>query len=359
MIKSELAVEILNEFSGSTPDGNVAISPINLYAAMNAVRLGAAGETLRELTLALEADRGDDAAAVARLAPAFREATSVWVAQGVSLSPTYSRSVREHYCAITRQLPPSAAAAAINAWVSEATEKKIPQLVDAIKPGTALVLVTAAYFRAKWQFPFNPRLTHPKMFRSAGTEKRIPFMTTVGEYSHVKEAGFEWIRLPYTGTDIVMDIVVPADEGSLSDIGTLINHVPLERSAVPGPERGRISMPKFSVSWHGSLSSALRRAGLNAMFDPGKADFSPMLKEPADLAVDDVVHSLFIAADEEGTEAAAATAVTFVGGLPAPHTVFDMTVDRPFLLLLRASGDQSILFMAIIRDPSSGTPPHG
>ncbi len=247
---------------------------------------------------------------------------------------------------------PEEARVTINDWVSEETEGKIEDLIaqGAIDPLTRLVLTNAIYFNAAWAQPFQEGATRDGSFTLlSGDRVTVPMMHQTESFGYAQGDGYQAVELPYDGREMSMVIVLPergefdAFEHSL-DAGRM-------KDVIEGLARQEVSltMPRFEFDSEFSLSRVLADLGMPAAFS-GEADFSGMTGGK-DLFISDVLHKAFVSVDEVGTEAAAATAVV-MKALAVPDEPVTVTLDHPFLFLIRDIETGAILFVGRVLDPS-------
>jgi len=251
---------------------------------------------------------------------------------------------------------PEASRGAVNNWVSDQTEGKIKDLLPrgSVTNDTRFVLSNAIYFKGDWRAKFEAAFTRSESFRRLdGSPVSVDMMRHESSYPYVEASDFQAIDLPYEGGELSMLILLPR-EGGFPAFEESLTQARLEAitaalRAVPG----RIELPKFRYAAAGfSLKDALRTLGVRAAFDPQSADLSGMT-EAGRLWLSDCFHKGFIAVDENGTEAAAATAVAGVAVSGPPAPAFVMRVDRPFLLAIRDVPTGALLFLGRIVDPRS------
>jgi serpin B len=245
---------------------------------------------------------------------------------------------------------------AINEWVEQETEDKIEDLIpeDAIDSDTRLVLTNAIYFNAAWASPFEKGATSDRAFQLIdGSSVSVPMMHQIAEFGYVDDGSYEAIELPYDGEELSMLIIAPAEgsyagvEGQLS--AEFIDGVvaSLESKSV------NLTMPKFEFEADLALKNTLPKLGMIDAFDPDLSDFSGIDGgHLPDLHITDVLHKAFVAVNEKGTEAAAATAV-IIGRESAPQFDVALTLDRPFFFLIRDIGTNTVLFFGRMADPSA------
>jgi serpin B len=235
----------------------------------------------------------------------------------------------------------------INDWVSEQTEERIKDLIPegAITPATRLVLANAIYFDAKWQQPFEAELTGDGAFHTLdGQEVTVPMMnmSKPPTLSYMQGQGYQAVELPYKGGQASMLLIVP-DQGQFESFEAGLDAAQV-RSIVGElePQQVELTMPKFSFEANASLAPTLANMGMPDAFGDA-ADFSGMTGDRS-LLISDVFHKAFVAVDEAGTEAAAATAVVMVEmAMPMPNIV--LTVDRPFVFMIRDTESGTLLFV--------------
>ena len=244
----------------------------------------------------------------------------------------------------------AAATDAINAWVAEQTRDKIPTIIPAglLDAMTRLVLVNTLYLKAPWDTPFEKSLTADGPFTLASGEAvAVPRMSSnVGMLG--QGDGWQATQLRYVGGKLAMTIVLP-DEGRLADLEATIADGGLpDVLGSMAYQAVVLTLPRWTFRFNTSLVPALQELGMETPFSD-TADFSGMT-EDEDLFISDVLHEVFIAVDEDGTEAAAVTVVAMrATGMPA--TPVPMVVDRPFLFVIHDTEHGTPLFLGRVADP--------
>lgn len=243
----------------------------------------------------------------------------------------------------------------INDWVAGRTQDLIPELIPAgaLDHLTRLVLVNALYLKAPWESPFEKSLTESMPFhRPDGSSVDVdtmvqPMLTTTMS----KGDGWRAARLPYAGRTLAMTLVLP-DPGRLREVERSLSSGGLAEVMSTGRRAMLdVRLPKWTFRTQAPLNDVLQQLGMRTAFDPKQADFRPMTEEDLDLYVSAVLHEGFIAVDEEGTEAAAATAVV-MRDTSAPVTE-PFHVDRPFLFAIHDAEYGTPLFLGRVDDPSA------
>jgi len=242
----------------------------------------------------------------------------------------------------------------INDWVSDQTEGRIKDLIPegAISPITRLVLTNAIYFNAAWEYPFGENMTEDGAFyRLDGGEVTVPMMSQKETFGYGEGDGYQAVELLYDGQELSMVILLPAS-GQFEAFEAALDAAQVD--GIIGSLEHRqvdLTMPRFEFDSSFSLQAALAAMGMPLAFSE-IADFSGMTGN-RDLFIMDVVHKAFVSVDEEGTEAAAATAVVMGATAMPPSEAVEVTIDRPFIFLIRDIETGAILFVGRTLDPSA------
>jgi len=242
---------------------------------------------------------------------------------------------------------------AINQWVSDQTEGRIEDLIQqgAIGELTRLVLTNAIYFNAAWEYPFDKDMTADGPFYLLdGGQVSVPMMKQTESFGYAEGEGYQAVELQYDGNELSMVILLPEvgnfqafEEGlQAQQVSDIISDLQLTEVA--------LTMPKFEFDSEFSLKDTLAGMGMPIAFS-SSADFSGMTGK-RELFISDVVHKAFVAVDEAGTEAAAATAVIMeLTAVPEPP--MEVTIDRPFIFLIRDIETGAILFVGRVLNPGA------
>ncbi len=347
--------------------GNLCFSPYSISTALAMTYAGARGETELQMAQALHFMLEG-----ARLHPAFAELEAalrasqdqghVLMQVANKLWPQVGYPFLEEFLALTKAYygvsitpvdygDPEAARLAINAWVGEKTHEKIKDLIGPglLSPMTTLVLVNAIYFKGNWARQFDPQRTEPAPFwRTTADKVEVSMMHQTAHFGYAEIAGCQILELPYVGEDLAMTFLLPADPGGFAALETALTVEDLERwTGNLWEDEVEVYLPRFKVTGAFELGKALKSLGMVDAFGP--ADFSGM-DGTLSLFISAVVHQAFVEVNEEGAEAAAATAVIMGRGMPMPRPVF--RADHPFLFLLRDRRTGGILFMGRVADPA-------
>lgn len=351
---------------------NVVISPYSVATALGMALAGARGRTAEELCeLVGVADIDTGVTLLRRSERRLAEASdpadesivalanALWVQDGFKINNDYLQVLADELSAEPRQADfgadPAGSAAAINTWVDDRTRGKITDLVDAsmLDQLTRLVLVNAAYFKGSWQQPFLGH-TRPEPFtRADGVVVQTPMM-----HQRVDAAGYQctddWqaIRLPFRGGRLAMALLLPEPDTSLDRVvgsldGDLLTGLlgGFDREAV------EVALPRWRFRTRQELTPPLQSLGAVTPFDAGAADFTGIADAP--LVITDVIHEAFVAVDEQGAEAAAATGVAVAMRAALPREARTIIFDRPFLFVIFETAQQIGLFIGQVTDPTA------
>jgi serpin B len=258
---------------------------------------------------------------------------------------------------------PEAARAHINQWVAERTRDRIHDLipVNGIDATTRLVLANAIYLKAPWANEFSDFFTKPKPFHvRGGSAVDVPTMNNLKHFGYAKQNEFTAIALPYSGNELQFLVLIPDQINGLGALESKMNAQLLAKCAKLETKRDvDLSLPKFKIEPPTiPLAESLKSLGMKNAFDqpPGSANFDKIApRKPNDyLLISEVFHKTFIAVDEKGTEAAAATAVATLAGAamgsPPPPPI-EVKVDRPFLYAIQHVPSGTCLFIGRVTDP--------
>lgn len=347
-----------------TEPGNLIFSPYSIDTALMMVYGGARGKTASEMAAALHLP---NAIAPDQLHQSIGEligqiqhppsdagyqlhiANALWAQAGVQWLPAYLDLLRNDYSADALAADfsqPETARHSINDWVAQQTSGKITDLIPSggITSATRLVLADAVYFKADWVAPFRVSATHNGDFHvDAASTAAVPMMNQTGSFGYMEDEQVQALQMPYAGGDWAMLLILPKTPDGLAAVEAKMNFTELNRiTAALADQSVRVSVPKFQLTQDLGLGDNLRQMGMARAFNPHEADFSGMDGQ-RDLCLSDVVHKAFIAVDEQGTEAAAATGGIMVATFVIqPKHIF--VADHPFMFFLRDRQSGVILF---------------
>jgi len=355
-------------------EGNLFFSPYSIHSALAMTSAGARGQTAAQILAALQVkDHGSLHTASAAFMRQLNEqaasgatefyrlavANALWSQGGFDINADFARLLDTHYGASLREVDfireSEAARRQINDWVAQKTNDKIQ---DLIPPGmltslTRMVLTNAIYFRSNWAQRFPKDATRDDTFHlGGGRTATVPMMHQQKRFGYMQTDRFQAVELPYTGNRLSMLVLLPREVDGLAALERELS-APMLADIIK-QLRGRevaVALPRFQFSAQFAMKPTLREMGIVDAFVPDAADFSG-ISTAQKLFVQDVVHKAFVAVDEEGTEAAAATGVVFgVTAAPMPQEPVVFRADRPFLFVIRHNTTGQILFLGRVSDP--------
>lgn len=357
--------------------GNMIFSPASIAAALRMALLGARGETAAQLAATLHLSGPQVAADGLRLLYArlaqlgrgdvtFRAPNTMWVQAGLPLLPQFTDTLAgmagmAGMAATVRDADFSHAAdqarLEINAAIAEQTAGKIADLLGrgVIDTATRLVLANAVYLKAAWAHPFPPGATADAPFHpGGGAEVVVRMMRLATRLGYRRGDGYQAVILPYAGRELAMAVVLP--DGPLAPLEEMLASGGIRGFlAGAGQQQVRLAWPGFRLTAAASLRQPLEALGARLVFSRKDADFSGITAATR-LWIDEVAHKAYIEVDEQGTEAAAATATAVAGArfaVPGPPPV-EVTVDRPFLFAITDTATGLPLFLGRVTNPLAG-----
>jgi serpin B len=371
---SAFAFELYQALKGE--EGNLFYSPYSISLALAMTYAGARNETAQQMADTLQfmldqdslhpafnwldaelATRGEGAAGKDGEGFRLNIVNAIWGQKDYEFLSDFLDVLAENYGAGLRILDfiteAEKSRLTINDWVSDQTEDRITDLIPqgVITELTRLVLTNAIYFNAAWAYPFDEDMTadNPFYFLDGG-QVIVPMMKQTESFGYTEGEGYQAVELPYDGDELSMVILLPEagkfaafEEGlQAQQVGDIIGNLQ--------PTEVALTMPLFEFESEFSLTDTLAGMGMPIAFTEN-ADFSGMTGKP-ELLISDVMHKAFVAVDEAGTEAAAATAVPMeLTAVPEPP--LDVPIDHPFIFLIRDIETGSILFIGRVLNPSA------
>jgi len=354
---------------------NVVFSPFSIQSVLSMVLNGAGGETANQIRSGLSFPTDEF------LHPGMNEilssmrdkannftlktANRLYIQNGYDLRKRFLGFNKRTYLSVPEIVDfqdEEKARQTINKWVSEETNEKIKDLIgpNMIKPLTKLVLVNALYFKGAWLDPFSKTFTRKEEFYTDnGQVVNVDMMHKQGKYNYaeLKKLDAKRLVMPYAGKRLSMVLILPNEKDGLMKLEEKLRSVDLFELVNPSPrteysKNVSLSLPKFKIESTHDLKDPLKRIGVQHMFDRNRADFSGM-SGANDLYVDFIIQKAFIEVNEEGSEAAAATAL---GMLPRsaprnPESTPEFICDHPFLFMIKDHLTGVILFSGKITNP--------
>ena len=349
-------VSIFNELNKSKRGQNLIISPLSIFQILSLTANGAKGQTQKEMVQTLQGADLDKLNYINyEILDIFQKFETVEIANAVMSRFTPLKEfteIAEKYCAPLEQL---ISVQQVNNWCSEKTHGKITKILDQLNASVQMILINAVYFKGEWSNQFKESLTKKKTFYNLGTEiKEVDTMNKLDHFSYFEDTKVQAIQLPFTQDGMSALIILPREnvdinkyiaslntnENSLSDLISNLKY-----------SKVNLELPKFKLEFFSSLKETLKDMGMTTAFT-NNADLTG-LREERNLKIDDVLHKTFLKVNENGTEAAAVTAVIikYTSARPVQEKIYQMKVNRPFLFMLRSNklpSDYDMLFMSKI-----------
>lgn len=364
-----LGIELLR----GMPEGNVALSPWSLQSALRMTWTGAAGENREQMSAVLGYDRKGSAEAFAELRKAlsalsggkprieFLQADRIFAREDLPIRPEYQATLKSEFDAELKLVDfgkSEQARTTINEWVQRQTRDRIRDLLPegSIDPRTSAVLVDALYFKARWQDAFDPKQTGSTPFLLAGQRSvNVPTMKRRSRMGWARRPGMTVVGIPYANPDLQFLVLLPDSPDGLPALERKLTPELLAECAALEPVDTMLSLPRFRMDAPVmSLGDSLINLGMTNAFNipAGSADFSKMVEEvPGSLWISEVLQKVFIEVNEEGAEAAAATAVIMLRAAAPREEPRVVTVDRPFLFAIQHRPSAACLFLGRVTDP--------
>ncbi len=344
-------------------EGNLFFSPYSISSAMGMTYAGARENTAAEMAKALEF-----AATPEQLPAAFKSLNAAVqasarsgghnlnIANGICLtdgdvSQEFKAVLRESFDA---EIFPGGLDK-INGWVKEKTEGKIEKILEELSPNSVCVLLNAIYFKGNWASQFKREATQDAPFRPAtGKEVTVPLMYQKGQFKLLEKDAFQALVMPYSGKTLSMGIILPKAVDGLAALEKTLTAETLAQwlaEADKQPEReAQVFVPRFTLESGYDLIPPCQALGIKDAFDADKADFRGMGWAKGALWIAQIKHKAFVEVNEEGTEAAGATAVEMRTKSVRRNPIF--RADHPFLFVIRDHATGSILFLGRLSDPT-------
>lgn len=352
-------------------NGNLFFSPESISTALAMAYAGARGETATQMAKTLHftlppAELHPVMGALLRELNAPQDnyqlsvANALWAQRGSTFLDDFLKLLKTDYGAGVNEVDfagsTEAARSTINQWVEQKTQDKIKDLLQpgSLRPDTRLVLTNAIYFKGNWLAQFDKAQTKDEDFHlSPAQTKKAPLMHREGSFRYFHEGSFQILEIPYKGNDLSMVILLPDEIGGLAALEQSLTVSNMQQwlhqlASVP---KVIVTVPKFKLTQQFELGTTLGAMGMPVAFS-GNANFSGMTGK-RDFSISDVIHKAYVDVNEEGTEAAAATAVTMRAlAIRVPeHAPPVFRADHPFVFLIRDNRSESILFMGRVTDP--------
>src|SRR6056297_1462357 len=364
---NRFAIDVYKELKENK--SNLIFSPFSISTAMAMTYAGAENKTAKEFqkTLFFLEDKQlfhqefnhlfQGIASDKKSSVEFHNANSLWIQQNFKLKDEFLNITKKYYSSAlyyTDFNQKGKSAEKINGWVEKNTQNKIRNLIQpsALGSDTRLVLINALYFKGRWDKPFRKEKNSEEPFTTARNEEvTTTFMNGQIKTWYYKDCLKEIIEIPYTNKDYALMIILPKNYRKLKWVERFLSVKCLERYEKKKEKYNvKISIPKFNMDSEFNLKDLFQELGMKEAFS-GDADFSGMTEKPK-LFIDEVIHKSTINVNEEGTEAAAATAVIMRRTAVLIENV-TFKANRPFIYAIKNTNDGSIYFLGKVVNPEN------
>ena len=356
---NDYGVQLFRELA--TTPGNLFISPYSISSALAMTYAGARGNTAKEMKEAMrfQYDQSQLNKAFKSLnrdmmAAAAKGGAKLTIANGLCLtggdvSKEYKAILREDYSA---EMFPGGLEQ-VNGWVKEKTEGKIPTILEKLDVNSVCVILNAIYFKGVWESQFKKDRTFDAPFFVSGSKKvTAPLMYQKSDFRLLDEKGFQILSIPYKGKDLSMIILLPEAHDGLPALEKELTSAKLAdwlaRLDRQQPTKTELFLPRFKIETGYDLVGPSMKMGMKDAFT-GRADFTGTGWKVGELWISQIKHKAFVEVNEEGTEAAAATAVEMATKGMRYDPIF--RADHPFLFLIRENAKGTILFLGRMAEP--------
>ncbi len=364
---NKFCFELFSKVQDKAPDKNLFISPFSTMEALSMTYNGAAGTTKNEMSNVLGFTGYSDqqineynqslttALTGADEKVIFEVANSIWYKQGFNVLQSFLNVNSEYYDAEVKSLDFTSpdAVTTINNWVDAKTHDKIQTIIDEIPSGVVMYLINAIYFKGTWQFQFDKtKTTTTDFFLSDGTTVQQEQMSMEAEINYYSNDDFQVVELPYGDGTFNFVIILPAPGKNVNDITSGLTDIKWNE-IIDSMSKVKVvvNIPKFNFEFNSLLNDPLINIGMISAFDSNNADFSG-IDSLRDLYISRVIHKTYISLDEEGTEAAAVTAVEVKPTCVGPDGTKYFIANKPFIYAITEKSTGAVLFIGKMLDPT-------
>ncbi|XP_019662660.1 serpin B8 isoform X1 [Ailuropoda melanoleuca] len=356
------AINLLKMLGEEDSSRNVFFSPLSISSALAMVFMGAKGNTATQMSQALCLNRRgyihqDFQSLLTEVNKSgtqylLRTANRLFGEKTCDFLPAFRESCRQFYAAELEELSfaedSEECRRRINDWVAQKTEGKISEILGAgaVDPLTKLVLVNAIYFKGKWNEQFDRKHTRGMPFKTNQEKKTVQMMFKQARFhvGYVDAVHAQVLELPYAGRELSMVVLLPDDNTGLAVVEKALTYEKFRAWTNPEKmtkDKVQVFLPRLKLEESYDLEPFLRRLGMTDAFEEARADFSGMSAKK-NVPVSKVAHKCFVEVNEEGTEAAGATAVVRNSRCSRPEPRF--CADHPFLFFITHRSTNSIVF---------------
>ncbi|XP_044730654.1 serpin B6-like isoform X4 [Chrysoperla carnea] len=352
------------EKSPNKPE-NILLCPLSVETILALTFVGAKGVTAEEMSTVLKFPNDackvsngflDLTAQLKSKDVIIRIANKVFVDKEVKLTEEFQQAAVKYFDSETESIDmkDKASLDKINGWVAQKTENKIPTILEDLDDDTVSVLVNAIYFNGKWENPFKTTPVPMQFYLKPEESIEVPAIQRKGKYRYFEDETVQIVEIPYKGKEFSLIIALPRENGLPS---TLEEIFPVDyQSKLDREVEVDVTIPKFKIESKIDFTSILQEMGMTTAFS-GEADFSGLIDPKSvrtNVAISKVIQKCFIDVNEEGTEAAAATAVScvFKCAIIRPPKIYKFTADHPFYCILNHSKLNTKVFVGSVSKPA-------
>ena len=367
--KKDFVFAFYSEIAEKDEKLNIFFSPLSISTAFSMAYEGAGENTASEMqqVFGFESDDAKRQKAISELLSQFNHkddwyslqvANALWVKDGYEIKQGYLDAAKTHYSSTVDNVDfvTDDGVNEINSWVKEKTNDRIENILapGSTDDSTRMVITNAVYFKGKWSSEFNPRNTSEKPFwTDKNSSVIVPMMKQpVDIYNYAKTANLQALELNYLGGDISMVILLPKDKDGIQSLEQSMYKKKFD-AIKDGMTRQPITVeiPKFEFETQYDLKPPLQSLGLNDAFDKNSANFQGITDEQ--IYLDKAAHKAFVNVNEEGTEAAAITALVARAESGPPEPRHEFVADHPFMFVIQEKETGEILFVGRVMDPTA------
>jgi len=342
VISCSFQISLFNKINSKYKESNIIISPLSIYQAISLVTNGANGSTQKELLDLLDEKEIEEINLInTKILSQIKEDSSLEIANAImsKVSPlnSFTQTAKETF---NSEILPLKNVNQVNKWCEKKTHGKIPKIIDQLDPLTYMIVLNAVYFKGRWLYQFEEELTKKEIFYNLNkNEKKVDMMQITKKFNYFEDSNLQAIELRFNKEAITAIIILPNKDLNINEfIEILDKDNDYIYSIINNMKSNKVNLklPKFELNYSKSLKEVLRTMGVNLPFEKN-ADFSK-IRTQNDIYVDEIIHKTYLKVNEQGTEAAAVTAVIMALNAafnPEPEKIYNMNVNRPFLFILR------------------------
>ena len=362
------AFDLFKTTYGFSEESNVFVSPLSVNMALSMTLNGANGATLDEMKETLRAKKYSiddinnynkslrEALVAVDKSTTLSIANSIWYHNAITFKNEFISVNKNNYDAEIKAVDFSSpnTISQINGWVSDKTNKKIPEIIKELSPETVICLLNAIYFKGIWREKFDKNNTKDENFYSEDgvSMGKVKMMSQTQKFLYSDDENCKYLSLPYGNGAFSMIVMLPNEGKKIDDVIINLSSKSWDDAMFMDSYEVNLRFPRFKAECRYDMhEDILPEMGMITPFS-GAADFSGMTGNKL-IKVSKVIHKTFVEVNEEGTEAAAATAVVGKIMAPPPGTIIDYVVNKPFVFAIRENSTGVILFISKIGSVSS------